>query len=183
MQIIFSSHTISILSSIFIFLKMINDDLSQLILVVVAIVSLWFVYSEFVSKRRPFTFPTLQVLQKNEEWHFQFILINKGTMPAFTKVAQALLKIGDEEYPTFVKNEIILAPNEKEFVVSVGYINKAGRDRILGHEYRINRVEIIFCLESKFISDRKYKYNTEVVYEVDVKGASPIFTVISQKFT
>lgn len=177
------SKVIDIVSSTLDFLKVINNDYSQLILVLIAAGTLGFVYSEFLSKRRPFTFPLLQLVQKGDEWHFHFILFNKGSMPAFTRVTKALLRIGDEEHPTIFKNEIILAPNEREFVVSVGYINKVGRDRIIGHEYRINRVEIIFCLESKFINERKYKYNTEVTYEVNVKGELPVFTVINQKFT
>lgn len=104
-------------------------------------------------------------------------------MPAITKLTKALLKIGDEESPTIIKNEIILSPNEKEFVISIGHIKNTGRNKIIGHEYRNNRVEILFCLESKFISDIKYRYKTEVSYEVNVHGIAPIFTVIEQKFT
>ncbi len=183
MQISLFSLISTIVDNFLAILKIINNDYSQITLVLIAVISLWFVYHEFISKRRPFTFPTLLSSKNGDDWYFQFILTNKGNMPAMTKVTKALLKIGDEEFPTNFNNEIILAPNEKEFIVNVGHINKFGRNKIIGHEYLINRVEIIFNLESKFISDRRYKYNTEVTYEVNVKGESPIFTVISQKFT
>lgn len=164
-------------------LKVINDSYSQLILVILAFVSICLAYKEFVLKRRPFTFPEVTFEKKEADWYFGFILVNKGNSMGLTKVTKALLKIGDEEYFTPVKNEIILSPNERNVMVPIGHINEFGRRKIKGHEYSVNRVEITFNLESKFITDTKYSFYTEVSYLVDVSGEDPVFSVIYQRFT
>jgi len=109
------------------------------------------------------------------------MLVNKGEYPAIAKISQAILKIGDEEYPTVFNFETVLAPNERQKLAPIGRINEFGRKKVLGHEYRSNRVEIIVCLDSKALRQRKFKYQTKVEYEVDVSGENPVIKLVKEE--
>ncbi len=171
----------NIVNSILQFLTTINDHYANLFLFIIAVVSAIIVYKEYLLRRRPYVIPEI-VFEENEgNWFFHIILVNKGEYPSIAKITKAVLKIGDEEHPTIFNFEAILSPNEKQKVAPIGHINQVGRNRILGHEYRSNRVEILVELYSKWLGQKKFKYLTVMEYEVDVSGTQPIFKLIKEK--
>ncbi len=165
------------------FLKAINNDYSQLLLFLVALVTLILVYREYVGKRRPYIFPELTFENKDSNWYFSFILKNAGSYPAQVKVNTARLKIGDEVYPTEFNSETLVPVGEVKKLLPIGYISQIGRNKIINGEYSQNRVVIDFKISSKTISDKKYKYVTSVVYSLDVKGEIPIVHLESEDFS
>lgn len=108
------------------------------------------------------------------------MLINKGTFPGMAKISKAILKIGDETYPTNFDTETVLAPEEKKKLFDMGHITKEGLEKIRGHEYRSNRAEIIIECESKAIGDKKFLYKTHYEYEIDIQGEIPVIKIISE---
>lgn len=165
------------------FLKIINNEYSQLLLFLVAIITLYLVYREYVSKRRPYIFPELTFEPVQDKWYFHFILKNAGVYPAQVKVNKAQLKIGDEIFPTEFNSEMLVPVGEVKKLLPIGHINEVGRNKIIRGEYSANRVEINFNISSKSIGDKEYKYNTTVVYSVNVKGEFPIIQLVSEKFS
>lgn len=165
------------------FLKTINNDYSQLLLFIVALVTLLFVYIEFIGKRRPYIFPELVFENIDDNWYFSFMLKNAGSYPAQVKVNVAQLKIGDEIYPTEFNSEMLVPIGEVKKKLPIGYITKIGRNKIIKGEYIKNRVEINFKISSKAIGDKGYKYNTTVIYNVDVKNDIPIIQLVSEDFS
>ena len=162
-------------------LKSINNNYANFLLLVVAVVSAFVAFNEYVSKRRPYVLPEIAVEQTNDKWSFAVILSNKGERPGIARITKAILKIGDEEYPTVFKIDTVLAPNEKQTLAPIGNINKLGRDRIIGHEYKSNRVEIILEVQSKAIGDKNFIYTTKFEYGVDVSGEKPVLILMKQE--
>lgn len=94
------------------------------------------------------------------------------------------MKIGDEKYPTdFGITDVVLAPNEEQKIAPIGHINDIGRDKILGHEYKSNRVEITAIVISKSIGDKDFKYESRFDYQVDISGEKPIFSIIQEEIS
>lgn len=168
-----SSSTLSIL-------KVINNDYSQLLLLVVAVLTFFFVYKEYVLKRRPFVLPEIVHEEVDGNWFFHVVLVNKGNLPGIAKITNATLTIGDEVYPTVFQQEMVLMPSERQKLAPIGYINKTGREKITGHEYKSNRIEIHLDIESKAIGTKNFRYKTSITYSVDVKGKSPIIRFESE---
>jgi len=162
-------------------LIVLNDHYSSLILGIVATISAIVAYKEYILRRRPYVMPEIIVEVIEDKWFFHIMLVNKGEYPAIVKIAQALLTIGDEKYPTEFNLETILSPGEKQKVIPIGHINENGRKKIRGHEYRSNRVEILIDLDSKALGQKQFKYETKVEYEVDVSGEKPIFKLIKEE--
>ncbi len=165
------------------FLKTLNDDYSQLLLFAVALFSLILVYTEFISKRRPYIFPEIVFEENAGNWNFNFILNNTGAFPAQVKVNKAQLNIGDEVYPTQFQTEMVIPPGEIKKILPIGHINQIGRNKIIGNQYSKNRVEIIFEISAKSIGDKSYKFQTAVMYTIDVTGSKPIIQLISENFS
>lgn len=163
------------------FLTTINDHYANLFLLIVAIVSAVVAYREYVLRRRPYVMPEIVFEESEQNWFFHILLINKGEYPSIVKITKALLKIGDEEYSTPFNFEAVLSPGEKEKLAPIGHIKENGRKKILGHEYRSNRVEISIELVSKGLEQKKFKYSTKVEYEVDVSADKPIFKLIKEE--
>jgi hypothetical protein len=162
------------------FLITINNNYANLILAIVAVISAIVAYTEYVLRRRPYVMPEM-IFEENEgKWYFHILLVNKGEYPSIVKIAKAVLKIGDEEYPTTFNFEAVLSPTEKQKLAPIGHINEIGRKKITGHEYRNNRVEISVNLVSKGLGQKKFKYLTEMEYEVDVSGEKPVFQLIRE---
>lgn len=162
------------------FLKNINDNYSNLVLVLIAVVSLIVAYREYILKTRPFVIPEVVHEEKDGNWFFHILLVNKGSYPAVAKIESAILKIGDEEYPTTFNFETVLSPGEKQKLAPIGHINENGRKKVLGHEYRSNRVEIKVVLYSRALRQKNFRYQTEIEYEVNVKGEKPIINLIKE---
>lgn len=165
------------------FLMIINKDYSQLLIFLVALLSLFLVYREYISKRRPYIFPEIKFENLNNNWYFHFILKNSGSYPAQVKVNKAQLKIGDEIYPTEFTSEMLVQNGEINKLLPIGHINIIGRENIINNRYSVNRVEIEFKISSKSIGDKKYKYHTSVIYGVDVSGNTPIVQLVSENFS
>ncbi|GEM_PF-5852267 len=163
------------------FLSSVNDHYANLLLTIIACVSAVIAYREYLLRRRPYVLPEIVFEKQDNDWFFHIMLVNRGEYPAMVQVSKAVLKIGDEEYPTIFKSEIILAPNAREKLAPIGHINQNGREKIKANKYEKNRVEISTCLKSKSLSGRRFKYQTEVKYQVDVSGENPVITVISEK--
>lgn len=144
-----------------------------------------FAYKELILKRRPFIDIEIQVALNPDKtkggWLFFALLKNKGTYPGIVRVTKTLMKIGDEEYPDKVNNEFILSPEEEKKSALIGSIYKNGVDKIIGHKYRSNRVEISIEITSRAIGEKKMKYKSEFVYEVNVVGEKPDIILLSEK--
>lgn len=171
------------LDSILCFLKTVNDHYSQLLLVVIAVVSAGVAYREYLLRRRPYVLPELVFDKEDDNWYFHLMLVNKGEYPAIIKISIADLRIGDELYPTKFPSEVILSPGEKQRLAPLGHINKIGRDRIIGRVYKINRVEIHASIKSKALGQKMFKYKTEVEYEVDVDGQNPVIKLVKEQMS
>lgn len=163
------------------FLQNLNDHYGNLLLFLVAIVAAIITYVEYRLKRRPYVFPEIIFEKQNQDWYFHILLVNKGEYPSITRISNALLKIGDEEYPTVFKFEAVLSPGEKQKLAPIGHINESGRKKINGHEYRSNRVEISIILDSKSLQQKRYKYKTTAKYEVNVSGESPTIQLVKEE--
>lgn len=163
------------------FLKNINDNYAQALLLLIALISLGFVYNEFVLKTRPYVLPEIVFEEKDGIWYFNVVLVNKGEKPGIARITKSILKIGDEKYPTQFDLNLVLAPNERQIVNPIGHINENGRKKILGHEYIENNVQILLEIESKSVGDKKFKYKTSEEYRVDVGGDKPVITLIKEE--
>lgn len=159
-------------------------NITDAFLVILAGITAWIAYKELVLKRRPYVVPEIafnkQGENSDEKWFFNTVLVNKGTYPGMARISKAVLKIGDDEYPSVFHQEVILVPSEKQFLAKLGHINANGLKKIRGHEYRINRVEINLEIESKSINDKDYHYKTVYDFSVDVSGDEPSFSPVQQ---
>lgn len=115
-------------------------------------------------------------------WLFFGLIINKGTYPGIARVVRTVMKVGDENYPSKVDNEMVIFPGESEKSALIGSIFDKGIKKILGHEYRSNRVEIEIKVKSKEIDSKSYRYETSLIYEIDVSGGEPSIMLIEEKF-
>ena len=159
------------------------NDYSGMLLVILALATLVYVHEEFSLKIRPFI--TIKIVPRIEQdkWFFDVVLVNKGTYPGVARVTSAVLKIGDEIYPTPGGVSMVLAPNEENKIFPIGHINQIGRNKILGHEYKSNRFEIQVDAESGAVGDDKLKYKTVSEFSVDISGEKPVFILTSEKLT
>lgn len=162
-------------------LKELNDNYSQLALVVIALISFIGAYHELVLKVRPYVVPEITV-DKNENgnWYFNIILVNKGEKPGIARVKNALLQIGDERYATPFELEFVLAPDERAKLLPIGHINELGRNNIKTNKYLNNNVQIILEIESKALGDKEFKYTTTEQYVVDVTGENPQIRLVKE---
>ncbi|MGA3287786.1 MAG: hypothetical protein ABSD46_10200 [Bacteroidota bacterium] len=156
------------------------NQYSNLGLLIVAVISFFYVRKEYFLKRRPFV--DIEIIPEitEERWGFWIMLINKGTFPGIARISKAILIIGDETYPTIFDTETVLVPEEKKKLFDIGHINKKGLDKIRGHEYRNNRAEIIVQCQAKAIGDKNFLYETHYKYEINVQGEKPVIRIISE---
>lgn len=168
-------------SSTLYFFATLNDHYANLALVIIAIISASVAYREYSIRRRPYVLPEIIFEENNANWYFHILLVNKGEYPCIVKIEKALLKIGDEQYPTAFNFEAVLSPGEKQKLAPIGHINDNGRKKIVGHEYRSNRVEICVELRSKGLGQKRFKYSTKSEYDVDVSGEKPVFKLIREE--
>lgn len=93
------------------------------------------------------------------------------------------MHIGDEEYVSLVKNKIFVSPGESKKTAQIGSIYNIGIEKIRNHEYRSNRVEFEIEVLSGEIGSKKLKYQTRVLYEVNVCDEKPLITLIEESYT
>lgn len=159
-------------------------DLSSLVTVILAGATLFIAYKELILKRRPFIDIEIQKAENSDKekkgWLFFALLKNKGTYPGIVRVSKTIMKIGDEEYLSEIKNEFVLSPGEEKKSALIGSIYESGIKRVLGHEYMSNRVELVVEIDSRGISEKKMKYKSKFNYEVNVKNKEPLIVLISE---
>jgi len=164
-----------------------NQGLAAWITATVAVFALVYTVREFFLKRRPFIDIEIQIAENpNKEqggWLFFALLVNKGTYTAVVKVTKTVMRVGDEEYPSEIKNRLFIAPGESKKTALIGSIYEIGINKIRNHEYRINRAEIEIEVLSGELNSKKLKYLTRGVYQVDILGDKPIITLIEEKYT
>lgn len=164
-----------------------NQGLAQWLTAFVAGIAVIYTIKEFFLKRRPYIDIEIEYAEISDKngggWHFFAKLINKGTYPGIAQINNAELRIGDEAHKTTFKNKIVLSTGESKKVAHIGHINKNGINKILGHEYRTNRVEIEIEVASAEISSKKLRFLTKVVFEVVVAGEKPEFLLVEENFT
>lgn len=163
------------------FIANVNDHFGNLILAVIATASVVVAYREYRLRRRPYVVPEIVFEEYEGKWFFHILLVNKGEYPSIVKIVDALLKIGDEVYPTTFNSEVVLSPGEGRKFAPIGNINENGRKKVIGHEYKSNRVEIFIELKSKELGQKKWKYLTKAEYEVDVTGKIPVFKLMNEE--
>lgn len=164
-----------------------NQGIAQWMTALVALGALLYARKEFILKRRPFIDIDI-LIAKNPNatiggWFFYANIENKGTYPGQAKIRKTVMRVGDEVYPSDVKQSFLVSPGESKKSALIGSINNLGINKIIGHEYRRNRVEIEIIVESAEINEKKMKYLTRVVYGVDVSGAQPILTLVKEKYS
>lgn len=164
----------------------VNQGVAQWLTATVAMIALIYTVREFFLKRRPYIDIEIEYAEITDKngggWHFFTKLINKGTYPGIAQITNAELRIGDEAHKTTFKNKIVLSTGESKKVAHLGHINKKGINKILGHEYRTNRVEIEIEVASGEISSGKLKFLTKVIFEVVVTGEKPEFLLVEEDF-
>lgn len=166
-------------------LSTINTRYGNLLLVLVALGSLTYAYREYTLKQRPIVAPEILWETKDDNWYFNLSLVNLGMTPAHAQIDTAILKIGDEIYPTIFKSPILLPGSggytNKRVIAPIGQVNPIGRRKIKGHEYQENRCEAIINISSKAIGEKNYKYHSSFVYQIDVTGEMPIFMLVKEE--
>lgn len=164
-----------------------NQGLAQWIMAMVSVLALFYAVKEFFLKRRPFIDIEIQVAENSNKeqggWLFFALLINKGTYPGTMKVEKTVMRVGDEEYLSEVKNKIFISPGESKKTALIGSIYNKGIQKIKNHEYRLNRTEIEIEIKSGELGSDKLKYVTKCVYQVDVSGEKPLITLIEEYYT
>ena len=99
-----------ILKNLINLIKLLNQY-SNIILIVLGVIGFIYVREEYILKIRPFVTVEINTRKENERWYFDVVLVNKGQYPGKARIKNALLKIGDETYPTNFNTEMVLAPN------------------------------------------------------------------------
>lgn len=163
-----------------------NQGIAQWLTALIAGVALIYAIKEFFLKRRPYIDVEIEYSEISDKngggWHFFAKLINKGTYPGIAQITNAELRIGDETHKTTFKNKIVLSTGENKKAAHLGHINKNGINKILGHEYRTNRVEIEIKVVSGEIGSDKLTFLTKVIFEVVVTGEKPEFLLIEEEY-
>jgi hypothetical protein len=75
--------------------------------------SLIYAFREYSLKRRPVVVPEIQSNIVDDDWHFALRLSNLGMTPAHARIEKAVLRIGDEHYPTPFSQSILLPVPER----------------------------------------------------------------------
>lgn len=163
-----------------------NQGLAQWVTASIAVIALIYAVKEFFLKRRPYIDIEVQYAKNPDKttggWLFFALLLNKGTYPGIVKVEKTKMRVGDEVYPSTVKNKLIISPGESRKSALIGSIYDKGIKKILGHEYRLNRVEIEVIVKSCEIGSDNFKYKTKVIYEINVSGEKPEFFLVEEEF-
>ncbi len=163
-----------------------SQGIAQWITALVATIALWYAIKEFFLKRRPYIDIEIQYAANPDSkiggWLFFALLLNKGTFPGIVKVRKTEMRVGDEIYPSTVKNKLIISPGESKKSALIGSINNTGIKKVLSHEYHSNRVELEVEVISGEAGSDNLKYITKVSYLIDISGEKPEFVLIEEDF-
>lgn len=164
-------------------LKKINKDYSNLLLVLIALGTVYVAWNEYSVKNRPYVVPEIvSSIENQEEWHFMAVIINKGQHPCIVKITQADFIVGDAIYRNEkgLNIEVILSPNESTKAFDIGMINQLGRKKINNGEYKNNIAKIILKTESKTLGESSYQYRTYQEEKIDVSQVTPKIWIINE---
>jgi hypothetical protein len=150
--------------------RIINDEYSNILLVILALLALLVAYNELILKKRPFVDIKLKTRRINDDTYFDVVFVNKGQVPGKVKVSSAELKIGDERYPTVLETTLIQMPHEENIVFPIGHVKKVGFDLIKSKSYVSNtceiKVEAISGPVSRFFWQDEYPYSSFVHFKI-----------------
>lgn len=163
-----------------------TGQIAEWITAITAVVAVFVAVREFLLKRRPFIDIEIQVAENQNKdpggWLFYALLTNKGTYPGMVRVTKTIMRVGDEEYPSEIKNTIFVSPGEGKKTALIGSIYDKGIKKIRGHEYRSNRVELEIEIISGDVGSKKFKYKMRATYQVDVSGDKPTITLVEEDY-
>lgn len=152
---------------------------------VAALIGVILAFFDFNARTRPYiNFDIETQINDSKEWHFFATIINEGQYPIFTTINKAILKIGDEKYPSMFDQEVIVFPGkEKKTKHHLGHINEKGRKLIQDAKYVENTVTLEVELASRKIKEKRYKYKTYAQFQIFVNGEEPVFRITKMSFS
>ncbi len=165
------------------------QGLANWLTAIVALVALYFAIREFLLKIRPYITTDIGIGEEKDgngnllAYRFFLILVNNGDYLGKAKITKAVLKIGDEIFPTYFKTALIVGKGENKKLSDLGHINRIGINKIINKEYRNNKITIEVEIVSKKISAKKYKYMTKIKYEIFVSNDRPEVHLIKENIT
>ncbi|CZI30178.1 hypothetical protein [Legionella pneumophila] len=136
-----------------------------------ACITLWFLKRDHALKYRPYLTPVVIVEPQCDKLGFIISInpCNVGLHPCKAKVYDIKLKIGDETYITPDVQELLLSHVRVGVSIPAGNINETGVTKIRQGQYKKNRIELNFIIESKSI-ENKYKSTQKYSFEINVLG-------------
>lgn len=163
-------------------LKIFSEDYSDGVTAIAAIgalllsgATLYFLRREFVAKFQPFVVPVVEAKKSHNDNSVIVSIIprNVGSHSCYFKLLEIKLHIGDESYdtPSF-NNWMLLPPQGVGLVYPAGYINNTGVEKIRNNNYRRNRIELSFKLQTKSMHHQFEKIET-AVFEINVMADEP----------
>ncbi|HAU1190901.1 TPA: hypothetical protein ACT96X_001025 [Legionella pneumophila] len=132
-----------------------------------ACITLWFLKRDHALKYRPYLMPAVNVDRQCDKLIVSIKPCNVGLHPCKAKIYDIKLIIGDETFPTPDVQELLLSPVRVGVSIPAGYINDIGVNRIRQGQYKKNRIELNFIIESKSI-ENKYKCIQKYSFEISV---------------
>lgn len=148
----------------------------------IALFGILIAFFEYKERTRPYIDIEIETKIENKVWNFFTKIKNKGQYPVYSKISKAILKIGDEKYPTLFENELVVFPNEEKTYMQIGSINEIGRKKIREAKYTSNTAEILLEISSRKIDQKDYKYKTTLRLQVLVEEDNPIFIILEKTF-
>lgn len=91
---------------------------------------------------------------------------------------RALIKIGDERYPSEFGDTMLLPPGRRKLVARLGHINARGIYKIRTAQYVDNTVQLELVVEARSIGSRRMKRVLNERYQIDASGPAPVFLLL-----
>ncbi len=142
---------------------------------VLALVTVLFVYREFANKYRPYVIPEIVTEPTVGSPNFGVSIIprNIGSHPCEFRLSNIKLTIGDEAHGTpDLVNWMLLAPQHLEVRVPAGNVNEVGIHRVRDARYQSNRIEVSFTLLTRSAEGR-FEDAKHFTYDINVLGDKP----------
>lgn len=165
-------------------IKNFDESYSQAALVFLALITVTYALFEYRLRWRPIVRPMISLQENDQQTNFFLQLINLGTLPCSAIIEECVLTIGDEKYPTLFDRDMVLFPGEPDKIIPIGSINNIGKQKIIGHEYISNRVEIYLKIGSRKIGkSKKNSYKTVAKYQIDITQTPAALRIVEELFT
>lgn len=164
------------------YLKIFSNDyangitsLSAFGALILSIVTLIYLKKDFFLKYKPYVLPLVHIekFRNSLDCFLTIVPKNVGASPCEFKLTDIKLIIGDEEYDTPSSKEwSLLGPGGGHIGMPAGRINEIGITRIRNNNYRSNRIELQFILQTKSTHGH-FKQSEEFTYEINVLSDEP----------